>query len=142
MKAVDFLAARDYTSIKLKEKLTRAGYPAEEIEAALVKLRTKEYINDTSLCQREFARLYDAGRDSLRQICAKLRSKGFSAEDIAACMPNDTAAKDERETVAALRALSGKYREAVEREKMKAFLYRRGFDVDTCDAAVEQFLSF
>ena len=85
MKAVDFLAARDYPRMKLAEKLIRAGYADTEVEEALDRLVDKGYLNDAALCEREFMRMFEAKRDSLRQIRAKLQRSGFKSEIIKAC---------------------------------------------------------
>ena len=54
MYAVDLLARQEQSSNKLREKLRRKGYEEEEIEAALLRLEEKHYLNDGDACARQF----------------------------------------------------------------------------------------
>ena len=140
-KAVDFLARQDHSTAKLRDKLTRLRYAETDIDAAIAKLIAKGYLNDRAVCERQFRYLYAENRASVRRICVKLRERGFDEETIAACVPPDT---EERENIAARRLLGQKYRRvaAKEPDKMKAFLYRQGFDGDICNKAVEDFMLY
>ena len=74
----------------------------------------------------------------MRQICLKLRQRGFTKEDIDACRPRDIY---EREKQAALRVLTLKYPRDAERQKMMANLYQKGFEAGTARDAVETYKS-
>ena len=74
----------------------------------------------------------------MRQICLKLRQRGFTKEDIDACRPRDIY---EREKQAALRVLALKYPRDAERQKMMANLYQKGFEAGTARDAVETYKS-
>ncbi|MGP1367584.1 MAG: regulatory protein RecX [Schwartzia sp. (in: firmicutes)] len=137
-KAVELLARQEHSTAKLREKLLRRGYPAEEIEAALARLTEKQYLDDDAACRREFQYFYEESAMSVRQICQKLHQRGFSSALVTACVPEDTAAREER---AAQTSLSQKFRTATPREKMKAFLYRRGFSYTICERTTEIFLA-
>ena len=137
-KAVELLAQQEHSTAKLREKLQRRGYPAEEIEAALTRLTEKHYLDDAAACQREFQYFYEGSALSLRQICQKLLQRGFPSALVTACVPEDTA---EREKGVAQKCLAQKFRTATPREKMKVFLYRRGFSYTTCEQAAEAFLA-
>lgn len=146
-KAVDFLARQDHSTAKLREKLMRLRYDKTDIDVAIEKLIAKGYLNDRAVCERQFHYLYAENRASVRRIGAKLRERGFDEEDIASCVPFDT---EEREITVARRLIEQKYRhtaakevdKAKESEKMKAFLYRQGFDGDVCHKVVEDFMSY
>ena len=139
MRAVDFLAKRDHSRNELKEKLLRAGFKDDEIAAAFEKLTARGYLDDAAFCRREFNRLYAENRASLRQIYDKLRRHGFSDEEIDRCRPENA---DEREKSVALKILAARYGAATkEPHKMNAYLYRKGFDGDICQSAVDEFLS-
>ena len=137
-KAVELLARQEHSTAKLREKLRQRGYPMEEIEAALTRLTEKRYLDDEAACRREFQHFYENSAMSLRQITQKLLLRGFSSALVTACLPEDTA---EREEEAAQKCLGQKFRTATPREKMKVFLYRRGFSYTTCDHAAESFLA-
>lgn len=137
-KAVDLLARQEHSTAKLREKLLRHGYSPDEVEAAIARLQEKHCLDDAAACAREFAYFYEEGVMSLRQICQKLMQRGFPRDQVEACVPEDTA---ERERVAAAKCLAKKFRAAALPEKMKVFLYRRGFSCSTCEATVASFIS-
>ena len=136
--AVDILARQEYSEAKLSEKLARKGYGEEEIAGAIARLKERRYLNDAEACARQFAFLYTESRNSVRQICLKLRQRGFTKEDIDACKPRDTY---EREKQAALRVLALKYPHDADRQKMMANLYQKGFEAGTARDAVELYRS-
>lgn len=136
--AVDILARQEYSEAKLSEKLARKGYGEEEIAGAIARLKERHYLNDADACARQFAFLYTESRNSVRQICLKLRQRGFTKEDIDACRPRDIY---EREKQAALRVLALKYSRDAERQKMMANLYQKGFEAGTARDAVETYKS-
>ena len=118
--------------------LARQEYRDEEIEGAIARLKERRYLNDAEACARQFAFLYTESRNSVRQICLKLRQRGFTKEDIDACKPRDTY---EREKQAALRVLALKYPHDADRQKMMANLYQKGFEAGTARDAVELYRS-
>ena len=132
------LARQEYSEAKLSEKLARKGYGEEEIAGAIARLKERHYLNDADACARQFAFLYNESRNSVRQICLKLRQRGFTKEDIDACRPRDIY---EREKQAALRVLALKYPRDAERQKMMANLYQKGFEAGTARDAVETYKS-
>lgn len=136
--AVDILARQEYSEAKLFEKLARKGYDEEEIAGAIARLKERRYLNDAEACARQFAFLYTESRNSVRQICLKLRQRGFTKEDIDACRPRDIY---EREKQAALRVLALKYSRDAERQKMMANLFQKGFEAGTARDAVETYKS-
>ena len=136
MAAVDLLARQEQSENKLREKLTRKGYEVEEIDQAITRLVEMRYLNDADACARQFAFLYEESRSSVRQICVKLMQRGFESSLVKSCIPADTF---ERETAAALRVLSLKFKPSADRQKMMANLYRKGFDSSAIRAAVDRF---
>ena len=138
-KAVELLAAQEHSEARLREKLLRRGYEGDEIDAAVERLTEKRYIDDEAACAREFAHFYEDSTMSLRQIEQKLVGRGFPRSLVEASVPEDDD-RDGRELRAACAALRGRFHGPAPREKMKVFLYRRGFDYGTCDGAVSDFL--
>ncbi len=138
-KAVELLAAQEHSEARLRDKLRRRGYEAEEIDAAVACLSEKRYLDDEAACAREFARFYEDSAMSLRQIAQKLIGRGFPRSLVEASVPEDDD-RDGRELRAAGMALRGRFRAPAKREKMKVFLYRHGFGYATCEAAVSDFL--
>ncbi len=136
MYAVDLLARQEQSEKRLREKLQRKGYEAEEIEAAIARLHEKHYLSDEEACQHQFDYLYRESRNSVRQICLKLQQRGFEASLVRQCVPGDTF---EREQKAALKNLSLKFKPSADQQKMLSSLYRAGFDTSVCREAVEEF---
>ena len=134
--AVDYLARQAHSEKKLREKLERKGFPAEEIDDAIARLIERHYLDDTDLCAEQFMYLYDEGRSSVRQICAKLMQRGFDHDLVWSVVPEDTY---DREVAAAERVLSMKFKPTDKKQKMMANLYQKGFSVDTAHAAVRNF---
>ena len=136
MTAVDYLTRQAHSEKKLREKLTRKGFPAEEIDAAIARLIEHRYLDDTDLCTQQFMYLYNDSRNSVRQICAKLMQRGFDHDLVWSVVPDDTF---EREVSAAERVLAMKYKPTDKYQKMMANLYQKGFSVDVSHAAVRSF---
>ena len=135
-KAADLLARQEQSSQRLREKLRRRGYGAEETEAAIARLSELKYLDDEEACGHEFQRLYETSSYSLRHICHKLREYGFPPEMVQSLVPDDT---EEREIAAALKCLARKYRPSEARPKMMRYLNSKGFRASTCFTAIEEF---
>ena len=138
-KAVELLAAQEQSERRLREKLLRRGYEAEEVDAVIVRLQERHYLDDEAACGRAFRRLYEESSMSVRQIGQKLYAKGYSPELIRASLPEDDD-RGAREREAARRALRSRFHAAAPRAKMKQYLYRRGFSYGICDTATDLFL--
>lgn len=138
-KAVELLAGQEHSKRRLTEKLRIRGYEAEEIDGAVERLEERHYLDDEAACTRAYQRFYEDGAMSCRQIEQKLLTRGFPPALVRASAPQDPD-RDEREKKAAVRSLRGKFHGPSQTEKMKQFLYRRGFSYEVCDAAVEAFL--
>ena len=137
--AVDYLARQEYSESKLRDKLTHKGYDEEEIEAALVKLKERHYIDDRSACARQLAYLYENSSNSLRQIKLKLERRGFPRDLIAECAEELDVDVYEQEKAKALRVLRGHYRPDADRQKMLGYLYRKGYDSGALRDAVDEY---
>ena len=134
--AVDYLARQAHSEKKLREKLARKDFSEEEIDDAIARLIERHYLDDTKLCTEQFMYLYDEGRSSVRQICAKLMQRGFDHDLVWSVVPEDTY---DREVAAAERVLSMKFKPTDKHQKMMANLYQKGFSVDVAHAAVQNF---
>ncbi len=137
--AVDYLARQEYSESKLRDKLAHKGYDEEEIEAALVKLKERHYIDDRSACARQLAYLYENSSNSLRQIKLKLERRGFPRDLIAECAEELDVDVYEQEKAKALRVLRGHYRPDADRQKMLGYLYRKGYDSGALRDAVDEY---
>ncbi|MBQ1416871.1 MAG: regulatory protein RecX [Selenomonas sp.] len=139
--AVDLLARQDYSENRLREKLTAKGYEDEEIEAAVLRLQEKHYLNDEESCGRRFRYLYTESSYSVRQICVKLMERGYASRLVKSCIPEDREEVSQREYTAALRVLESKYRRSQDKQKLLAAMFRRGFPSSSVYQAVNDFLT-
>ena len=139
--AVDLLARQDYSEKRLREKLTAKGYEDEEIEAAVLRLQEKHYLNDEESCGRRFRYLYTESSYSVRQICVKLMERGYASRLVKSCIPEDREEVSQREYTAALRVLESKYRRSQDKQKLLAAMFRRGFPSSSVYQAVNDFLT-
>ena len=134
--ATDLLARQDHSETRLRQKLTVRKYPQEEINEAIAKLKKYNYLNDERACSNQFDLMYQSERYSVRQICAKLLTLGFTEELIDKCKPENC---DEHEELTAVRLLKMKFKKPTDTRKMQQFLYTRGFDYSIITSAVDKF---
>ena len=139
--AVDLLARQEYSENRLYEKLLDKGYEEEEVAAAIARLQEKHYLNDAESCPRRFHYLYTDSSYSVRQICEKLKQKGYPSSLVRSCIPEDREAVGEREYEKALRVLESKYKRSQDKQKLLAALFRRGYQSSAIYRAVNEFLS-
>lgn len=138
--AVDMLARQEYSENRLFEKLMDKGYEEEEVAAAIAHLQEKHYLNDAESCPRRFNYLYTDSSYSVRQICEKLKQKGYPSSLVKSCIPDDREDVSEREYEKALRVLTSKYKRSQDRQKLMAALFRRGYQSSAIYRAVNEFL--
>lgn len=135
LRAMNLLKSRSYTAAQLREKLTAGGYPGQIIEDALAYVVSFGYINDRQYAL-DFIE-YNKGRKSKSRILADLYKKGISRELIEEAW-EDVVGEDGRELEkeqALFWMNKKKYASETaslqEKQKMTAFLYRKGFTNET-----------
>lgn len=143
-RAVDYaarlLARRPYSSAEIRQRLGARRFSASVVDQALTRLTELGYVDD-----RAFARYWiesrerssPRGRQALRY---ELRQKGIADEVIESALaetnPLDSAVRAAQSAVRRWRGLS----RAAFRQKLGAFLSRRGFDYETVHEAVSVML--
>lgn len=113
----------------------RAGMPHEFIDIVLERLDSKGHINDA-----RFAEYWVENRNvrkgtSLRQLQAELVKKGV-ASDIIARVIDDTERDDDNEIDKIIAKRYGRYDD---RQKLVAYLARRGFQYSTITEAIDRY---
>lgn len=139
-RAVDYaarlLARRPHSTAEIRRRLEARQFSASAIDQALDRLAELGYVDD-----RAFARYWVENREQSRPrgpqaLRYELRQKGIAADLIETVLaetnPRDSAL---RAAQTALRRWRGQTRAAV-RQKLGAFLSRRGFDYETVHEAV------
>lgn len=147
LRAMNLLKSRPYTEYNLKKKLEDGGYPETVIQEALEYVKSYGYVNDKAYaidfikCQTE--------AHSKKEIYLKLSQKGIQKEILDAAF-NETygAYQEDRfetsfdETGVIIKALKKKGYTGTEsyeeRQKILAYFYRRGFDMDKVYRAMDE----
>lgn len=130
--AMRFLAYRQRSERELRDRLRRKSLPRHAIDHALARLRDLGYIDDTAFA-RCWSESQQAARPRARWLLAReLTRKGVAAETAGAATEDLDLEDDE----AAYQAASRRARTLREleyskfRERLGAFLTRRGFSYD------------
>jgi len=132
------LSFRPRSESELRQKLMRKGFDAEAIASAMVHLKGRGLVEDTS-----FARYWAENRAafsprSRRMVMLELRQKGVSAADAAEGSGefDDETAAYEAGAKKASRLTGVDYEEF--RRRTGEFLKRRGFSYDTIDRSLRR----
>lgn len=138
-KALNFISYRPRSAQEVQRRLKDYGYNEEQVEAILERLKQAKLVEDT-----EFARLWVENRSefrprSQRVMRIELLQKGISEEEIQTALGDvkEDSALAYQAAIRYARRLRGlEWREF--RERLGAFLVRRGFDYGTLNPVVRQ----
>lgn len=134
LRAMNLLKQRSYTRYTLAEKLRQGGYPEQIIKEALDYVESFHYIDD-----RQYALYYmeyNKERKSKRRIFQDLMQKGIPEsllQDVWEESAGEDAQKLAREQILAWakkKNFSPETADFGQKQKMMAFLYRKGFQVE------------
>lgn len=132
LRAMHLLEKRDYSEYKLREKLNEGGYPKQVIDTALEYVCSYGYVDDTRYAVSYIN--YASSSKSKKQIEQELLKKGISKTDIEKAYEEASVdLEPEEELIKTL--LHKKHYDDMEqtyenKQKMIAFLYRKGFNLD------------
>ncbi len=135
LRAMNLLKSRTYTTMQLTEKLKTGGYPPQIIKEAIDYVASFGYIND-SLYAYDFIE-YNKESKSKNRIIADLRRKGISgdmAEEAWEEVVGEDRLEIEKEQIIKLLEKKHFFPQSAtlqESQKMMAFLYRKGFAIET-----------
>lgn len=146
LRAMNLLKERDYTEYQLRKKLLDAEYPSYVVDEAVSYVKSFGYVND-----ERYARAYieeQAGSRSKREIYQKLVQKGISADllehlfdDIYPNDRNDFTKSDFDESLVIKKTLLKRHftgnETYEEKQKILAYFYRRGFEIDAVYKAMD-----
>ena len=139
-RAMNLLQKREYTAASLREKLRDGEYPEECIEEAIAYVESYGYVDDLRYA-RDFI-VYNMERKSRMRIEQDLMRKGICKDTIRAVfeeLEEDGMRQDE---VSMIRSLLEKKKydantaDGQEKQRMYAFLYRKGFHADAINRAL------
>ncbi|MCS6772865.1 MAG: RecX family transcriptional regulator [Thermoflexales bacterium] len=145
LRALGLLAYRPRSATEIRQRLSRAGIAAEDIERTLAGLERVGLVDDLAFAQAWAESRVRARPRSRRAIARELRQKGLADEAIQralASVPSDEeiALRLAQSHLPKLRGLAPLER----KRRISAFLLRKGFDYDTVTdvlARVEHALS-
>ena len=145
LRAMNLLKTRPYTEYELTKKLREGGYPEAVIDIAISYVKDYGYVNDKQYAL-DYIKTY-VSRRSKKELYQKLIQKGIGKETLDAAF-NDTYGTykdartdlfDESEVIKKTlvkKCFTGK-ETYEEKQKLLAYFYRRGFDMDMVYKAMD-----
>lgn len=142
-RCMKLLQGRDYAESEIRKKLISDGYPEQVIADAITFLQKYDYINDL-----RYIRLYyqsKSVRKSKKQIILDLQQKGIEKQLIQDALKDIVMEEGENRDLDCIRRLLFKKRyeddEATYeiKEKMKMYLYRKGFELSDIVMGMKNF---
>lgn len=146
LRAMNLLKARPYTEYMLRKKLKDGGYPEAVIDEALDYVKSYGYVDDI-----RYARDYifeQSSSHSKKEIYQKLLTKGIRKETLDKAFLDSYGQYDDVEEKSSfdeeaviMKALKKKgytgNETYEERQKILAYFYRRGFEMDSVFKAMD-----
>ena len=145
MRTMNLLQSRDYTRKALMDKLSAGLYPAQVIEQALDYVASYHYIDDVRYA-KSFIH-YNHERKSRRVIEQDLVKKGVSKADIEKAWKEwmtEGNVQNEEEQICKLlekKGFDSACSDRKERQKIYAFLMRKGFSTESIIRAMKNYQS-
>ncbi|MBQ7765816.1 MAG: RecX family transcriptional regulator [Lachnospiraceae bacterium] len=133
-RCMKLLQSRDYTENEMRNKLKGDGYPVQVINEAIEYLYGFHYLDDRRYVEAYY-RTY-RNRKSRKQILLELQRKGITKDDICIILNELISPEEESEELECIRGFLRKRKysdneaDCTEREKTKAYLFRKGFEVN------------
>lgn len=130
LKALDYLARRDYAEAELRKKLKLKGFSAAQVQKAIARIRGLGYINDRCFAENWIRDRSEFNPRSARMLRYELKLKGVQdtvIEESLAAVDDERAAFASAERYA--RRLTG-LDWITFRNRLGGYLARRGFSYD------------
>ena len=145
LRMMNLLNVKDYTEYQLSKKLLDAGYPRAIVDEALSYVKSFNYVDDLRYAKSFIAS--ESGKRSRKEIELKLLQKGIhkdvTAEAFYAISGDSEEGADKTfdETEVIVKALKKKHftgeESYEEKQKILAYFYRRGFNMDAVYRAMD-----
>ena len=139
LRAMNLLQKKDYTEKQLRDKLKEGLYPSDLVDEAIEYVKSYKYLDDD-----RFARDYITYHMSLRsrnRILQDLTGKGISKDQILSIMEEiygqeESDVEDEQIQKLLLKKHYDNEMDYKEKQKLMAFLVRRGYSLDKVKRAM------
>lgn len=134
LRGLNLLKSRPYTEAQLRAKYEQGGYPASVIDSAIDYIKQLHCIDDYEYCRTYF--IYHSASKSRRRMILDLVQKGVDKETVQRALDDVIGAGDMSDEEDLIRKLLAKKHydsetaSYEEKQKMKAFLYNKGFSID------------
>ena len=143
-RAMNLLQKRDYTEKQLRDKLAEGLYPEPSIDAATEYVKSYHYIDDERY-MRDYITYHISDR-SRNRIVQDLTKKGISKDRILAALEEIYEESSENPEDEQIKKLLFKKRyskdlEYNDRQKIIAFLLRRGYSLDRIKKCMDDFVN-
>lgn len=135
LRSMNLLKARAYTERQLRDKLQQGGYSEEIIQEAIAYVKSFGYIDDRRYAQDFIS--YHMENKSRKRMKKDLMAKGIRREiiqEVMECMEDEGEVPDEIAMIKELlrkKNYDSQTATNKEKQKLSAFLYRKGFQPDT-----------
>ena len=139
-RAINLLQKREYTTAALREKLRDGEYPEACVEEAVAYVESYGYVDDLRYA-RDFI-VYNLDRKSRMRIEQDLMRKGIQKDSVRAVfeeLEEEGTRQDEASMIRTLldkKKYDAKNADVQEKQRMYAFLYRKGFHADAINRAL------
>ncbi len=140
LRAMNLLKSRPYTEMKLREKLVQNGYPSGIVDLAIEYVSSFGYIDDTRYAE-EYVYTYRE-RKSQKRIASELAAKGISRDIISRVLASEVnegselAEEEQIRKYLVKKGLIDKELSYEDKAKLKASLYRKGYDPNLIDRII------
>ncbi len=136
--ALNYLSYSDRFSKEVSQRLKREGFTKEEIDSTIEKLKNYGYVNDRKTAE-EFIRSKISKGWGPERIKIELMRREISEEEAENLVKSIFSEFDERELIFKLaeKFLRNKKGENI-KEKLKGFLFRKGFSYDKIIDVIEK----
>lgn len=139
-RAMNLLQKREYTAAALRDKLRDGEYPEDCVEEAIAYVESYGYVDDLRYA-RDFI-TYNLDRKSRMRIEQDLMRKGIRKDTICAVfdeLEEEGTRQDEASMIRSLlekKKYDARTADGQEKQRMYAFLYRKGFHADVINKAL------
>ncbi len=137
LRSMNLLKSREYTEYQIREKLRQGLYPEEAIDEAVEYVKSYRYIDDRRYA-KDYIVYYSESR-SRGRIEQDLFRKGISKELIRTVYEEDLGGENLPDEIPLMekwlekKGYNKENADYQEKQKMGAFLYRKGFSLDNIE---------
>jgi len=138
-KALYYLQFSSKTESELRKKLAEQGFPPASVDNAVAFLKSYRYLDDEDYTRRYLEK--NGRKKSKKQIVYELRQKGIE-EDVFERVFEEMPVDEETQISALLakKKYPGESASREEKQKISAYLARKGFSYDAIHAAMAHYV--